>query len=108
MSDFESYCSRMWLDYCDENNTLHSECLSKDAYVERWYDWLLDKYQNRDYKEDIVPENFYTEKRQNKDKALLEAWQKKEDKDKGYQPYHEEDPLSIQEEIDLFRTDPNS
>ena len=52
MSDFESFCSRMWLDYCDENNTLHSECLSKDAYVERWHDWLLDKYQNRNLKED--------------------------------------------------------
>ena len=44
MSDFESYCSRMWLDYCDENNTLHSECLSKDAYIDKWYDWLWDRY----------------------------------------------------------------
>ena len=44
MSNFESYCSRMWLDYCDENNTLHSECLSKDAYIDKWYDWLWDKY----------------------------------------------------------------
>ena len=69
MSDFESYCSRMWLDYCDENTTLHSECLPKDAYVERWYDWLLDKYQ-------------------------IDKWQNREE------------PLSIQEEIDLFRTDP--
>ena len=145
MSDFESYCSRMWLDYCDENNTLHSECLSKDAYVERWYEWLLDRWQNRNYKDayvsdedmdysgafesDIVEdscggtpegwiseknfkkdiiEDWTSEKRDNKDKALLEAWQNKEDKDTGYQPYPEEDPLSIQEEIDLFRTDPNS
>ncbi len=44
---FDSYCSRMWLDYCDENNTLYSNHMTKDEYVERWYDWLLDKYQNR-------------------------------------------------------------
>ena len=41
MSDFESYCSRMWLDYCDENNTFHSECLPKDEYTEKYHDWLL-------------------------------------------------------------------
>lgn len=52
MSDFESFCSRMWLDYCDENNTLHSECLSKDAYVERWHDWLVEKWNDRDFKDD--------------------------------------------------------
>ena len=126
MSDFESFCSRMWLDYCDENNTLHSECLPKDAYVKRWHEWLLDKYQNRDYREDTAEEDmdysgafesdikepslegWVSEKRDNKDKALLEAWQNKEDKDTGYQPYPEEDPLSIQEEITLFTTDPNS
>ena len=52
MSDFESFCSRMWLDHCDENNTLHSECLSKDAYVERWHDWLVEKWNDRDFKDD--------------------------------------------------------
>ena len=44
MSDFESYCSRMWLDYCDENNTFHSECLPKDEYTEKYHDWLLENW----------------------------------------------------------------
>ncbi|SVE24934.1 uncharacterized protein METZ01_LOCUS477788, partial [marine metagenome] len=35
MDDFNSYCSRMWLDYCDENNTPHSNHMTHDEYVER-------------------------------------------------------------------------
>ena len=47
---FKSYCSRMWLDYCDENNDPISapNRLDYDAYVERWHDWLLEKWQNRE------------------------------------------------------------
>ena len=54
MSDFESFCSRMWLDNEDENLSPHAagNRLTRDEYIERWYDWLLDKYQNRDLKED--------------------------------------------------------
>lgn len=47
---FKSYCSRMWLDYCDENNDPISAInrLDYDAYVERWHDWLLERWQNRE------------------------------------------------------------
>ena len=52
-SNFNSFCTRMWLDYCDENNDPISapSRLDRDEYVERWHDWLLEKWQNRDYKD---------------------------------------------------------
>ena len=50
-NDFDSFCTRMWLDNEDENLSPHASGnrLSRDAYVERWHDWLLDKWQNRTY-----------------------------------------------------------
>lgn len=48
---FKSFCTRMWLDYCDENNTAMSERMTRDEYVERWNDWLLGKWQDRDSKD---------------------------------------------------------
>ena len=44
--DFGSFCTRMWLDYCDENNDLLSapNRLDHDAYVKRWNEWLLEKH----------------------------------------------------------------
>ena len=71
MDDFNSFCTRMWLDNEDENLTLPAagNRLTRDEYVERWHDWLVDRWQNRDYKEDI---------------------------------------LTVQEEMDLFRSDPDS
>ena len=71
MNDFDSFCTRMWLDNEDENLSPHAagNRLTRDEYVDRWYDWLLDKWQNRDYKEDT---------------------------------------LTVQEEMDLFRSDPDS
>ena len=53
-NDFNSFCTRMWLDNEDENLTLPASGnrTTRDEYVERWYDWLVDKYQNRDYKDD--------------------------------------------------------
>ncbi len=44
----------MWLDNEDENNTIPAadNRLTRDEYVERWYDWLVDKWQNRDYTDD--------------------------------------------------------
>ena len=41
---FDSYCSRMWLDYCDENNTHLSECMSKQQYVNKYARWLAKRY----------------------------------------------------------------
>ena len=54
INDFNSFCTRMWLDYCDENNDPISapNRLDHDEYVDRWHDWLLEKWQNRDYKDD--------------------------------------------------------
>ena len=43
MNSFESYCSRMWLDYEDENIT-NPNRLTRDQYVDKYYDWLWDKY----------------------------------------------------------------
>ncbi len=44
--DFRSFCTRMWLDYSDEHMTDPNR-LNEEEYIERWYDWLLDKWQNR-------------------------------------------------------------
>ena len=46
MNDFNSFCTRMWLDNEDENLSLPGNRLTRDEYVERWHDWLLDKWQN--------------------------------------------------------------
>ena len=49
--EFRSFCTRMWLDYCDENNDPLSapNRLDRDQYVERWEEWLLGKWQDRKY-----------------------------------------------------------
>ena len=44
--NFKSFCTRMWLDYNDEHITDPNR-LNQEEYVERWYEWLLDKWQNR-------------------------------------------------------------
>ena len=43
---FDSFCTRMWLDYCDENNDPISAPtrLNKEEYVEKWRDWLWEKF----------------------------------------------------------------
>ena len=52
--NFNSFCTRMWLDNEDENLNLPASKnrMSRDEYVERWHDWLLEKWQNRDYRND--------------------------------------------------------
>ena len=52
--DFDSFCTRMWLDNEDENLTLPAagNRLTRDEYVERWHEWLVERWQNRDYKDD--------------------------------------------------------
>ncbi len=49
--DFQSFCTRMWLDNEDENLSYHAadNRMTREEYIERWYDWLLDKWQNRKY-----------------------------------------------------------
>tara|TARA_R100000329_G_scaffold33206_3_gene30853 strand:+ start:306 stop:425 length:120 start_codon:yes stop_codon:yes gene_type:complete len=34
----------MWLDYCDENNTVLSERMSFPIYCKKYNDWLHEKY----------------------------------------------------------------
>ena len=46
MANFKSFCSRMWLDHCDENKTLYSNPLTYEEYIKRNWIWLLDKYSN--------------------------------------------------------------
>ena len=42
---FHSFCVRMWLDYCDENNTILSEHMSFPKYYNKYNDWLHEKYE---------------------------------------------------------------
>ena len=46
MTKFESYCNRMWLDYCDEhvNWSTPSARLDLDEYKGKYKDWLFDKF----------------------------------------------------------------
>jgi hypothetical protein len=41
----------MWLDNEDENLGSHTagNRLTREEYVDKWYDWLLEKWQNRTY-----------------------------------------------------------
>ena len=50
---FDSFCTRMWLDYCDENNDPISapDRLDKEDYVTKWNDWLKEKYKEKYYYE---------------------------------------------------------
>ena len=43
---FEQFCSRMWLDNEDENLTLPASGnrLSKQAYINKWENWLVKKF----------------------------------------------------------------
>jgi len=63
MNNFESYCSRMWLDYCKKMLSTQRP-ISKDDYVERWFEWLLDKWNDRDMKEDSLYEKQEQERQQ--------------------------------------------
>ncbi len=51
VNTFKSFCSRMWLDYSDEHIT-NPDRLDEKEYVETYYEWLLEKWQNRDLKND--------------------------------------------------------
>lgn len=51
VNTFKSFCSRMWLDYSDEHIT-NPNRLDEKEYVETYYEWLLEKWQNRDLAND--------------------------------------------------------
>jgi len=46
LKEFESFCSRMWIDNEEENLTPHASKnrLSKEEYVNRYEDWLVQQY----------------------------------------------------------------
>ena len=45
-NDFNSFCTRMWLDNEDENLNMAASGnrMTRDEYVERWHDWLKKQY----------------------------------------------------------------
>ena len=45
--EFENLCQRMWLDFCDENNTILSERMTYEQYTTNYKDYLLEKYESR-------------------------------------------------------------
>ena len=42
----------MWLDYSDEHIT-NPDRLNEEEYVKTYHEWLLEKWQNRDLKNDV-------------------------------------------------------
>ena len=42
--EFQSFCSRMWLDHCDENKTPLSITYTEEEYKKEFNQWLLKKY----------------------------------------------------------------
>ena len=46
MTKFESYCNRMWLDYCDEHDDwlTASTRLDLDEYKAKYREWLFAKF----------------------------------------------------------------
>ena len=45
MSDtYSSFCTRMWLDHCDENAAFGAIKLDKEEYIKTYNSWLLQKY----------------------------------------------------------------
>ena len=43
-NNFKSFCSRMWLDHCDENAAFGAIKLTEEEYKKEFNDGLLQKY----------------------------------------------------------------
>ena len=43
-NNFKSFCSRMWLDHCDENAAFGAIKLTEEEYIKTYNEWLLQKY----------------------------------------------------------------
>lgn len=41
---FEQFCSRMWLDNCDENKSFGSITHTFKEYTTKYHDWLMEKF----------------------------------------------------------------
>tara|TARA_R100000808_G_scaffold23424_1_gene51985 strand:+ start:412 stop:588 length:177 start_codon:yes stop_codon:yes gene_type:complete len=46
MKKFDSFCTRMWLDYCDEQDDWQTvpTRLELEEYKRTYHDWLFDKF----------------------------------------------------------------
>ena len=44
MFNFKQFCSRMWLDHCDENKAPLCITYTEEEYIKEYKDWLLKKY----------------------------------------------------------------
>ena len=42
--DFQSFCTRMWLDNCDENKAFGAVPVSLSDYETNYKDWLKEKW----------------------------------------------------------------
>ena len=42
--EFDFFCSRMWLVYCDENNTIVSNHLTLQEYTYKYENWLVQQF----------------------------------------------------------------
>jgi len=51
--EFDSFCSRMWLDNCDENKTPHGNPLPKQEYINKWEDYLVERFQKKKWEKQI-------------------------------------------------------
>ena len=49
MKKFDSFCNRMWLDYCDENNDLLSTRLTLKEYKDLYMWWLRGIFNKREW-----------------------------------------------------------
>jgi len=43
-NNFRSFCTRMWLDHCDENSAFGAIKLTEEEYTTTYKTWLLEKY----------------------------------------------------------------
>jgi len=41
---FSQYCTRMWLDNCDENNYAGATTYTKEEYTSKYHNYLTDKF----------------------------------------------------------------
>ena len=51
--EFDSFCSRMWLDHCDENKTLYGNPLTKQEYINKYEDYLVERFQKKKWEKQI-------------------------------------------------------
>jgi hypothetical protein len=43
--EFDTFCTRMWLDNCDENKVAYGNPLPKQEYLYKWEDYLVERFQ---------------------------------------------------------------